>query len=248
MYWGLGDIERQRQYLVCNVKSSPKGTHQVSGPSRRSNSMTYTFPNGDDNAVVCQKFFLDTLGVSEKTVRTALDKVSPEGLLMSENRGVHTNRGNRMDDEKDRIKRYIESFPKTESHYCRKETQRQYLGSDLNLEKLYYLYKEMREKESGTAAPITTYKNIFYLNYNSGFHHRSKDKCDQCSVFYKGDTNEQQDKKADYERHRALVDNSRRYKEETRTHPEIGGIVFDLQEILNTPKTNEAIVYYKRRL
>lgn len=94
---------------------------------------------------------------------------------MLDNRGIHANRGNSIDEKKEAIKNHIESFPKTESHYCCKEPQRQYLGSDLNLEKMYYLYKEKRLIEGATPSSITTYKNIFNYDYNLGFHHGSKD-------------------------------------------------------------------------
>lgn len=39
------------------------------------------------------------------------------------------------------VKEHIDSFPRIESHYCRRDSQKQYLLPDLNISKMYRLYK-----------------------------------------------------------------------------------------------------------
>ena len=43
------------------------------------------------------------------------------------------------------IKLHITSFPKIESHYCRKTSKKQYLARDLNITKMYELYQQRQK-------------------------------------------------------------------------------------------------------
>ncbi|WAR08830.1 hypothetical protein MAR_018788, partial [Mya arenaria] len=47
----------------------------------------------------------------------------------------------------DDVKSHIESFPKVESHYCRKSISKEYLEKGLNSSKMYTLYTEKDAKE-----------------------------------------------------------------------------------------------------
>lgn len=56
------------------------------------------------------------------------------------------------------IKKHIQSFPMVESHNCRKDTQKMYLQSDLNLAKMYDLFSELNPKST---VKISTYRRVF---------------------------------------------------------------------------------------
>ncbi|GFO33778.1 tRNA uridine 5-carboxymethylaminomethyl modification enzyme mnmg [Plakobranchus ocellatus] len=89
-----------------------------------------------------------------------------------------------MKEERDRIRAHIRSFPTVESHYCRKDSERLYLGASLNLATMYRLYCETRHKEQAvTNASSTIYCELFRTEFNLDFHNPSKDRCDFCVSF-----------------------------------------------------------------
>ncbi|GFO08726.1 hypothetical protein PoB_003523100 [Plakobranchus ocellatus] len=102
-------------------------------------------------------------------------KKGVEGVCEGDMRGKHASKANKIDDERENIRAHISSFPKTDSHYCRKNTKRQYFGADLNLHTLYYLNKEKAETDGRKLASLSSYKNVFYNEFNLGFHKRLKD-------------------------------------------------------------------------
>ena len=94
---------------------------------------------------------------------------------------------NKTDDSKrDAVKEHIKSFPTVESHYCRKDTQRQYLDSKLSVNKMYDLYVKKCEDEFGdNYQPVSAaiYRRIFNEYTNLGFYQPKKDQCTECSKF-----------------------------------------------------------------
>lgn len=72
-FWELKDIKKQREYLVSRIKRSEPRISKVAS-SRRKFSNTYTFICQGQTHKVCKKFFLATLDISEKMIRTAFKK------------------------------------------------------------------------------------------------------------------------------------------------------------------------------
>ena len=78
-------------------------------------------------------------------VFSAYKKKTDIDVIEEDKRG--TTKYVQMPDEKG-IREYIRSFPQTESHYCRKQSRRNYLSAELNLGKLNDLYgHEKKEKK-----------------------------------------------------------------------------------------------------
>ncbi len=65
---------------------------------------------------------------------------------------------------KDKVKEHIDSFPRIESNYFRKDTNREYFGTDLSTVQLYQLYKARDKKVrmwySSTAARASLGLNL----------------------------------------------------------------------------------------
>ena len=106
-------------------------------PSRRKYTYEYELHIQEKNVKVCKKMFLDTLDISETLVFTALDKLTSLGTCDAEGRGKHFQRGNSKAEEKEIIREHINSFPRVESHYARKDSKREYLECSLTLIKMY---------------------------------------------------------------------------------------------------------------
>ena len=78
------------------------------------------------------------------------------------------------------MKQHIESFPKVESHYCRVDTQRDYLDSTLSIKQMYRLYLQSCTTAHKNPVKESFYRNIFFTEYNFHFHVPKKDRCDVC--------------------------------------------------------------------
>lgn len=113
-YWGLGDVQRQREFIaknVCKVEKHRKPKAQ--GPSRRNFSYHWTFDVENRKTTVCKTYFLATLDVSDKAVATACAKKTTEGFVKPDNRGKQQNKGNKLPDAvKQSVHDHIASFPR----------------------------------------------------------------------------------------------------------------------------------------
>ncbi|GFN78691.1 hypothetical protein PoB_000519700 [Plakobranchus ocellatus] len=186
-----------------------------------------------------------------KARRNVAKKKGVEGACEGDMRGKHASRANKIDDEREHIRAHINSFPKTYSHYCRNNTKRRYLGSDLNLHTLYFLYKEKAETDGRKLASLSSYKNVFYKEFNLGFHKRLKDRCDYCVANDNMSEKEKLRKKGESEVHRNLKEQPRLYrdrcKEMVALSNDYRAAVFDLEDALATPKATEKIILFQRK-
>ena len=91
------------------------------------------------------------------------------------------------------VKEHIESFPRRESHYSRKENlNRIYLHEYLNIKRMWLLYLHTfepeerqkycsdRKKEMRCTVKYSFYKKVFLEEYNLAFGQPRTDTCSQC--------------------------------------------------------------------
>lgn len=91
---------------------------------------------------VCQKAFLKILGITKYRVEYVLKHLFYTGEIAKERRGGN-HKINKYKDQKKSVCEYIKKLKCIESHYCHSATQeRKYLSSDLNINKLYYMFKD----------------------------------------------------------------------------------------------------------
>lgn len=88
-YNGLGDLIRQRLFLTRrNTNVMPKKRKITSkAVSRQQNSRVYYLTVRSNKIKVCKKFFFNTLGIPERTNRTAISKINEVGVMERENKG-----------------------------------------------------------------------------------------------------------------------------------------------------------------
>ena len=70
------------------------------------------------------------------------------------------------------LKNHIKSFPIMELHYFRERCKCSFMSSELNLTKVYQLYKLSIPEVTFSEK---TYRNIFNISFNIGFHKPKKD-------------------------------------------------------------------------
>ncbi|KAJ8928292.1 hypothetical protein NQ314_019158 [Rhamnusium bicolor] len=78
------------------------------------------------------------------------------------------------------IHEHINSFPRSESHYCRKKSTKEYLSPDLNINRLY---RAFIQKYPNTNISSKHYRKIFKKDFpHLSFKHPRQDTCKTCDL------------------------------------------------------------------
>lgn len=118
------------------------------------------------------RFFLNTLSISQTFITTALQKKQGGGIVEGDKRGMHTNHYQVPEFVKDPVRDHINRFPCVPSHYSRERSSRKYLGSHLNLSRLYNMYRsecEDKDLSPDQIAKDWLYNDIFNSEFNISF-------------------------------------------------------------------------------
>ena len=188
-FYAIGDRSRQKDFIISKIVIEPVKrrvkVRKNEERKMRGNSYIYTLGLCNKDGVpemvrVCQHFFCKTLAVSSETVRNALSNVGVAGNYVGKDKRQGRQAKNKLDEErKNFVKDHINSFPRIEPHYCRKDGSKQYLSPELNVVKMYRLYLERcREKE---VEPVkeSMYRHIFVTDFNLQFFPPKKAECNK---------------------------------------------------------------------
>lgn len=94
-YYGLGDICLQWQFIAHSIdKQVPKRRrHLTKSKTKRFHAYVYRFALGELKLRVCKEFFTNTLGISRRTIDSALQKSDANGkLIVGDLRGIANKR------------------------------------------------------------------------------------------------------------------------------------------------------------
>ena len=126
---------------------------------------------------------MKTLDVGEKTIEFALKSSKTKTFASIDKRGHHVPHNAPPDASLDHVRKHIESFPVMDPHYIRKDTHRKFLGSELNITKMYRIYKIECEKQKRRPVGAAKYRKVFCEEYNYSFHTPKKDQCGMCNLY-----------------------------------------------------------------
>ena len=177
--------------------------------------------------------------IREKTVHyTLVKKKNEQGLTSPDKRGRHAPGIQIAEEEKKSIRDHIESYPVMESHYCRSNSTKQYLDSNLNIKTMYRQYQDKCAEMERAPLKFNMYQSIFCNEYNYSFRKPKKDLCSICDRWEhltdeqraNNDTKSAQQKHED--RKSAVCDQKSKDKKEATEHNEIVTVAFYLQKVL----------------
>ncbi|XP_072398864.1 uncharacterized protein [Diabrotica undecimpunctata] len=195
---------------------------------------------------------MNTLNVSEKAIRTVLTKMDSTGFIEKDNRGGRCANVVLKDEAKRKlIENHINRFPRVESHYCRKDSTREYLHSDLTLKRMYAMF--INESGFDEDKPsFTTYRAVFKAK-NLSFHRPKKDLCSLCKTYHESSKEKKVEMQTTYDEHTKSKNAIREYKSLCKISAESDPektvcLCFDLQQVIHLPISNENAIFYKRRL
>ena len=138
-FWELQDHSRQWEFIARHVKQADKKQHTVASGhnSRRNYSRQYYCHVGSkQNIQICKVMFVNTLGISQTWVNTALVRIREGGTFPTDMRGRHTTRPHKISPHViESVRNHIKMFPLLPSHYIRKDSKRMYLEEGLSVQK-----------------------------------------------------------------------------------------------------------------
>ena len=253
-YWNLGDINLQRMFLCKCAKQRPKKRTRIRNVDKaktneRMFSVEYSLPSeGDDEDVrVCAVFLVNTLGISRKALASTIKMTDNEtGIVRTDQRGQNVKR---KKDNLD-VKRHIKKFKAIESHYVRKQVWKKFLPAELNVKKMYRMYKEWCKTKKLQPETYDVYYKVFKRDFNLSFQKPKKDQCSTCESFKLGDKTPEDEKK--HKKHLKDKDLARGIKKEAKEKARVDKKIcvgaFDLEKVLLCPHGEIDLFYYKRRL
>ncbi|XP_071056024.1 uncharacterized protein [Onthophagus taurus] len=253
-FWKIGDHTRQWDYIARCVKAIDKKQIKKKGESRRNFSRKYNIILKNNEILVCKTMFLNTFGISEQWVITALDKILKTGFVEEDKRGKHNTRVNKINNEIiNSIKQHIELFPVIPSHYTRKTSTKMYLEEGLNISIMHRLYLEYMQRNNFTqTTTLRQYRDIFNTQYNIGFFKPKKDQCNICAVYAAATPEDKSKMQEKYEKHKVDKEAARSLKdldkEAAKNDKSVCASCFHLQKVLATPQSAVSQFYYKSKL
>ncbi|CAK1592965.1 unnamed protein product [Parnassius mnemosyne] len=258
-YWELGTHQRQRDFLASCVKKIHPATRRVTvtvnstcKEPKKPNSSFYFIVDGKE-VRVCRTFLLNTLVIGEKTLRNVIDSVSIHALSVSftDKRGNHGKHCKLTDEEIQSVHDHINSIPRTESHYLRANTTREYIDGSLTIAELHRSYQRLRQEAGRPAVNYDAYHRIFNTDFNLGLFAPRKDQCDECEAYKNAvDKEPLMDKHKLHLEEKSLARLELEKDIEQSKQIDSNNIVaiFDLQAVLPCPIGQSSAFFYKSKI
>ncbi|CAH2211113.1 jg5609, partial [Pararge aegeria aegeria] len=184
-FYAMESFTLQSSYLFSLVKVLPKKrcsflTDRRQTESRRSNTRVYTIPNSDGlYTTVCKEFFKKVFAVSDGRISRVLKTKLSIPTPPIDRRGKHVPVNKTSEEKVQKVKTFIDKFPKYESHYTlHKSMNRRFLAPDLSLPKMYSMYCD-NISESEKVSDFM-FRKIFNEQFNLSFHAPVSDSCKKC--------------------------------------------------------------------
>lgn len=221
--------------------------------SRRKKSYAYYFTTPERKVRVCKQFYLSTLDISQSVIyRIHENKHQLTNCPLPPKKGKHTKR-KIGDDIKSFVKAHIESFPTVESHYCRTRTHKVYVEAELNIRKMYELYKQEVEKKNKDKCYLVKesyYRKIFNTEYNIDFFKPKSDRCDDCERFKVSEKEGLMTPAMMMERDDHVLEKEamRANRKADRDDKDKLVLSFDLQNVITCPRANISSFFYHSKL
>ena len=208
----------------------------------------YYFPNRESQKIrVCKNFFLSCLVISQKPVYNVHNNKNPVSLTPPDEQRGKQSYSKIPDERKAFAYEHINSYPTVQSHYCRADTNKKYLTSDLNISKMYDQYVSVCLAKNKISVEKHMFRDIFNTKFNLGFFSPKKDLCEICVEFdtlsQTGLTDSNKIKR--FENLITSKDMMRIERDNDKIiDPKTAVVCFDLENVLTLPKTNVGCAFY----
>lgn len=129
---------------------------------------------------VCKNAFISINGISRGKIDYILKQLKETGTTPTYRKGKHDKRPHKLSNAViEAIRNHIKSFKGRESHYSKKDSNKTYLPSELNVSKMFKMFQEDNEN----ACSLESYRTIFNNEFNISFGYPRTDTCSTCDSY-----------------------------------------------------------------
>ena len=208
---------------------------------------------------VCAKAFINIHGITKGKLEHLQKALKSKGVAPKDMRGKHCVTSNKLsDDLYNKIVTHIQSFKGRQSHYSLKDSKKLYLSEDLNVRKMFLMFKQLHPDET---VSYEKYRLIFNGKFNISFGYPRTDTCSTCDRYIaeirrlKLQSNSeteirQLDIQNELHRRKAqcFYDRKREAKKKGKITRNFTAIAMDFQRNVSLPNVPTNDVYYSRQL
>lgn len=247
-YWGLSNLELQRAFIrSCMMEVQPRYRYSNAQNPRLPNNAFYFTLDGK-KIRVCKLFFINTLDITDRQLRTVKSKTNSHGIVEPERRGKHDKK-KRVDPELlQSIRNHIESIPRVESHYLRATTNREYISDSKTIWDLWTDFNNDQKEKSLPQCDYWLYLNTFNKEFNISFFQPKKDRCETCVAYELAPESTKTLLKSNYDKHLKEKELCRQEKRTDRRNIDETHIcaIYDLQSVMLCP--SPSYFYYSSKI
>nr|CAH7727756.1 unnamed protein product [Callosobruchus chinensis] len=253
-FYELSSYDLQTAYLSSCIKKNPPTRRITTAVGHKSYRSVITLMGKR----VCKQFFLRTFDISVRRFQIVCNKTTDLSMTEPDKRGKKEPPNKISESRKKFVISHINMFPRYSSHYSRKDNpDAKYLSGELNISKMYKLYREFCTEKQELPVKESYYRFIFNTEFNLRFHKPYSDTCSRCDTLQnliKYSTNEDvvTNAKRDLELHQRKAKQATESKKadiaENKNSKNTAVICFDLQQALPTPLLTTSKVFYLRQL
>ncbi|CAH0731543.1 unnamed protein product, partial [Brenthis ino] len=253
----LGDKQKQFDYIIAfTEKYKKKRCVSRNTISHRNFTFKYKLPTSKGTTVnVCKRMFLNTLVVSDNTVKTAWEKYEEDLKDVTPDTKVHPkNMRTVIKTMVKSVRDHVNSFIPVETHFLGRKSNKLYLDGSLDIPRMFKLYNEWLDpnKYARRVKTQRKYREIVSKNFNLGFYITKKDECDQCQTFRKLSipSDEQTARHIIHTQNIVTAHNKKNQDklEASVSNGKIISAIFDIEKLLPCPHGQESIFNNKRKL
>lgn len=204
-------------------------------PYRKPNNAFYLSINDHNKIRVCKSFFISTLGITDRSIRTVLAKTTA-GFLQEDRRGKRKKCEVSLQ-IKNYVRAHIAQIPAVESHNIWAHSEKKYIDGGKTIAGLHRDYKADSGKEGKPYANLTMYSKIFNNEFNLSFFTSKKDECDKCAAYRNANDEERTIiLQKEYDEHHEEKELSRLEKtnDRNKTSSSFKVACFDLQQVMRS--------------
>lgn len=185
----LSSTDEQNSYLCGLISIVPvkqrRPRKQEEDSSLRDVAAYYRLRYVLDNRLVeeevCRNEFIAIHGITKRRIHYLLSALKETGISPKDQRGKHRNRPNKLADATfQKIYTHISSFKGRGSHYSTKDSKKIYLPEELNVNKMFKMFKELHPS---CKVSYETYRTTFVKNFNISFGYPRTDTCSTCDEY-----------------------------------------------------------------
>lgn len=181
----FGNHQEQNLYLggliTVHSVAQRRSRKTTNGGEPHQASYSYRIRCSSVDVPVCQKAFQSLHGITSRRIQTLQSQLINDGKIQRDRRGKHDNRPHRLKDSVlEHIHGHIQSLKGRKSHYSLHESNKLYLPEELNIAKLFEMFKEIYPEDK---VSYESYRNIFNTHYNIAFGYPRCDTCSTCDEY-----------------------------------------------------------------